>query len=112
LKLATSLDGRTAMATGESRWITSEESRADVHRLRAEAGAVLTSVNTVLADDPELTARAYPSPRVPDRVVLDTQLRALPSARVWARDARRIALAVRPPADRMAALRQLGVEVA
>ena len=52
LKLAASLDGRTAMASGESKWISSEPARADVHRLRAEAGAVLTSSNTVLADDP------------------------------------------------------------
>ncbi|ROH89180.1 bifunctional diaminohydroxyphosphoribosylaminopyrimidine deaminase/5-amino-6-(5-phosphoribosylamino)uracil reductase RibD [Stagnimonas aquatica] len=57
LKLAASLDGRTAMASGESQWITGAEARADVHRLRAEAGAVLTSSDTVLADDPALTVR-------------------------------------------------------
>ncbi|WP_436278203.1 bifunctional diaminohydroxyphosphoribosylaminopyrimidine deaminase/5-amino-6-(5-phosphoribosylamino)uracil reductase RibD [Nevskia ramosa] len=57
LKLAMSLDGRTAMANGESRWITGEQARADVHRLRAEAGAVLSSSETVLADDPELNVR-------------------------------------------------------
>lgn len=57
LKLAASLDGRTAMASGESQWITGPEARADVHRLRAEAGAVLTSSDTVLADDPALTVR-------------------------------------------------------
>jgi len=117
LKLAMSLDGRTAMASGESRWITGEAARADAHRLRAEAGAVLTSVNTVLADDPELSVR-YPvpgvaAPRAPDRIVIDTQLRAPLAARVWRADgARRIVLAVRPPADRMEALRAHGVEVA
>ena len=62
LKLAASLDGRTAMANGESQWITGAAARADVHRLRAEAGAVLTSAATVLADDPALTVRDFPFP--------------------------------------------------
>ena len=114
LKLAMSLDGRTALASGESRWITGAEARADAHRLRAEAGSVLTSVSTVLADDPELTVRDFQAEisRMPDRIVLDTQLRTLPTARVWAEGARRIAIAVRPPADRMDALRRAGIEVA
>jgi diaminohydroxyphosphoribosylaminopyrimidine deaminase/5-amino-6-(5-phosphoribosylamino)uracil reductase len=112
LKLAMSLDGRTAMGSGESRWISGEEARADAHRLRAEAGAVLTSVETVLADDPELTVRLVEAGRQPDRIVLDTQLRAPASASVWKPGARRIAIAVRPPADRVEALRAQGVEVA
>ncbi|HUS24409.1 MAG TPA: bifunctional diaminohydroxyphosphoribosylaminopyrimidine deaminase/5-amino-6-(5-phosphoribosylamino)uracil reductase RibD [Candidatus Binatia bacterium] len=111
LKLAMSVDGRTAMASGESRWITSDEARADVHRLRAEAGAVLTSANTVLADDPELTVRAFTPLRVPDRIVLDTGLRAGPEAKVWRPGARRIAIALDPARERGAALQQLGVEV-
>lgn len=115
LKLAMSLDGRTAMASGESRWITGEAARADAHRLRAEAGSVLTSVETVLADDPELTVRSYAPPggllRQPDRIVLDTQLRSPAEARVWGPGARRIALTVRPPADRTEQLRAQGVEV-
>lgn len=91
LKLAASLDGRTAMASGESQWITGAAARADVHRLRAEAGAVLTSSATVLADDPSLTVRDFAAAclRQPDRIVLDRQLRVLPSARVWAAGARR-----------------------
>jgi diaminohydroxyphosphoribosylaminopyrimidine deaminase/5-amino-6-(5-phosphoribosylamino)uracil reductase len=112
LKLAMSLDGRTAMGSGESRWITGEAARADAHRLRAEAGAVMTSVETVLADDPELTVRLVETARQPDRIVLDTQLRAPLDARVWDGSARRIAISVRPPADRMEALRARGVEVA
>jgi diaminohydroxyphosphoribosylaminopyrimidine deaminase/5-amino-6-(5-phosphoribosylamino)uracil reductase len=112
LKLAMSLDGRTAMGSGESRWITGEAARADAHRLRAEAGAVMTSVETVLADDPELTVRLVDTARQPDRIVLDTQLRTPLDARVWDAGARRIAVSVRPPADRMEALRARGVEVA
>ena len=108
LKLAMSLDGRTAMGSGESRWITGEAARADAHRLRAEAGAVLTSVDTVLADDPELTVRGIETARQPDRIVFDTQLRVPPDASVWKPGVRRIAIAVRPPEDRLDALRAAG----
>lgn len=93
LKLAASLDGRTAMANGESRWITSEAARADVHRLRAEAGAVLTSSATVLADDPELTVRHVQTSRQPDRIVLDPRGRVSAKAKIWNDGARRILLA-------------------
>ena len=93
LKLAMSLDGRTAMASGESRWITGPEARADVHRLRAEAGAVLTSSDTALADDPELSVRLPDADehgwRQPDRIVLDSRARVPASAKVWTGTARR-----------------------
>lgn len=90
LKLAASLDGRTAMASGESQWITGEAARADVHRLRAEAGAVMTSSATVLADDPALTVRAGMQVwRQPDRIVLDARGRVSPMARVWNEDGAR-----------------------
>jgi diaminohydroxyphosphoribosylaminopyrimidine deaminase/5-amino-6-(5-phosphoribosylamino)uracil reductase len=74
-KLAMSLDGRTAMASGESKWITSADSRSDVQRLRAESSAILTGINTVLADDPSLNVRLDIEVKQPLRVILDTQLK-------------------------------------
>ena len=81
-KLAMSLDGRTAMASGESKWITSDAARADVQRLRASSAAILTSIGTVLADDPALTVRMGGVARQPLRVVVDSQLRISPQARL------------------------------
>lgn len=96
LKLAMSLDGRTAMANGESRWITGPQAREDVHRLRAEAGAVLSSSETVLADDPELNVRLAAAEaqgwRQPDRIVLDSRARVPATAKVWRAGARRFRL--------------------
>ncbi|MCU0758607.1 MAG: bifunctional diaminohydroxyphosphoribosylaminopyrimidine deaminase/5-amino-6-(5-phosphoribosylamino)uracil reductase RibD [Steroidobacteraceae bacterium] len=83
LKLAASLDGRTALAGGESQWITSEAARQDVQCWRAQSAAILTGVGTVLADDPALTVRVGDSPRQPLRVVLDGRLRSPPAARVF-----------------------------
>ena len=82
LKTATSLDGRTAMQSGESKWITGAEARRDVQKLRAQSGAVITGIGTVLADNPSLTVRpqewldwCYGEPVQPLRVILDSQLR-------------------------------------
>lgn len=85
LKLATSLDGRIAMPSGESRWITGEASRTQGHRLRASHDAILVGVETVLADDPELTVRFGEEGRdvaQPLRIVLDSRLRTPSSAKV------------------------------
>lgn len=83
VKLAASLDGRTAMADGSSKWITGEAAREDVQRWRARAGAILTGAGTVLADDPQLTVRLADTEVVPPlRVVLDARLRSLECARV------------------------------
>jgi len=73
-KLAMSLDGRTAMASGESKWITSAAAREDVQRLRAKSSAILTGVGTVLADDPSMTVRLEGVETQPLRVVVDTNL--------------------------------------
>jgi diaminohydroxyphosphoribosylaminopyrimidine deaminase/5-amino-6-(5-phosphoribosylamino)uracil reductase len=84
VKLGTSLDGRTAMASGDSKWITSAAARADVMRWRARSGAILTGSGTVLADDPELTVRfGDDTPFVPPlRVVLDPGLATIARGRV------------------------------
>lgn len=88
IKLAGSLDGRTAMANGQSKWITGEAARADVQQWRARAGAILTGAATVLADDPLLTARPASGEFLPPlRVVLDARLRTLQCARVREGDA-------------------------
>ena len=85
LKLATSLDGRIATAAGESRWITGQQAREAVHRLRAEHDAVLVGVETALADDPELTVRLEGwSGRQPARVVLDSRQRLAESCKLVA----------------------------
>ena len=73
-KLAMSLDGRTAMASGESKWITSSAAREDVQRLRAKSSAILTGVGTILADDPSMTVRLDGVDVQPMRVVVDTNL--------------------------------------
>jgi len=94
LKLGASLDGRTAMANGESQWVTSPQSRRDVQRLRAQSHAILTSSETVLADDPAMTVRwdelnqdtqaLYPQEnlRQPLRIVIDSQNRVPPAHRI------------------------------
>lgn len=89
LKLATSMDGRIAMQDGQSTWITSSESRADVHKLRLENGAIITGIGTVLSDNPQLTARiANPLDgyhiieRQPVRVIIDSQGKLESSAKL------------------------------
>ncbi len=102
-KYAATLDGRSAAADGTSRWITGPAARDDVHRLRAEADAVVVGVGTVVADDPELTVRPDPG-RQPLRVVLDRSGRTPAGARIHP------ALVLdSEPAKALAALAELGV---
>jgi len=85
VKLAQSLDGRSAMASGESQWITSAAARMDVHRLRARSSAIITGIGSVLLDDPRMTARLDQSALEivqPKRVVLDSRLRLPPAAKI------------------------------
>lgn len=85
VKLAASLDGATAMRSGESQWITGTAARRDVQRLRARSDAILTGIGTVLADNPELTVRDIELPRAgPLRVVIDSRLQTPPAASILA----------------------------
>ncbi|MDD5330443.1 MAG: bifunctional diaminohydroxyphosphoribosylaminopyrimidine deaminase/5-amino-6-(5-phosphoribosylamino)uracil reductase RibD [Sulfuricella sp.] len=82
LKVAASLDGKTALNNGVSQWITGADARRDAHRLRARSCAVLTGIGTVLADDPMLNVRDVETPRQPLRVVVDSRLRMPPTAKM------------------------------
>lgn len=82
LKVAASLDGTTALLNGRSQWITGEAARRDGHEWRKRAGAVLTGIGTVVDDDPRLDVRLVPTRLQPLRVVVDSQLRISPKARV------------------------------
>lgn len=84
VKLAQSLDGRTALANGQSRWISSDASRADVQRWRARSCAIMTGVGTLLADNPSLDVRDIGMERQPDRVIVDSFWRTPPRARTLA----------------------------
>ena len=110
-KLAASLDGRTALASGESKWITSGAARADVHRLRAASSAILTGIGTVLADDPRLDARVEAEVVQPLRVVVDSRLRMPADARMLSLPGGTLIAACRPDPKRLARLDAAGAEV-
>ena len=82
LKVAATLDGRTALANGASQWITGPEARRDGHRWRARACAILTGIGTVTADDPQLTVREVDTPRQPLRVIVDSRLETPRNAKI------------------------------
>ena len=110
-KLAMSLDGRTAMASGESQWITSAQARADVQLLRAESSAIVTGINTVLADDPALNARVSFDVEQPIRVILDTNLKLPSSAKLASLEGRRIILTGSTDALKIKNLQDVGFEI-
>lgn len=112
LKTASSLDGKTALHNGESQWITSEAARRDVQHWRASSCAILTGINTILKDDPQLTVRAFDIGRQPLRVIVDSQLRIPLNAKVLAQGHALIAYAeatTQAQTDKLAALQDLGV---
>ena len=111
LKVAASLDGRTALGDGRSQWITSEAARADGHAFRRRAGAVLTGSGTLIHDDPQLDVRLVPTPRQPLRVVLDSRLRSPLTARIFQQPDSVLVYAAQPPADRLQAFTAHGIEV-
>jgi len=111
VKLAASLDGRTALASGESRWITSKPARNDVQYYRARSSAVLTGIGTVLADDPAMNVRIEESNRQPLRVVLDSALRTPPQSRIINRQGSVLIVGAADDAARREALERKGVEV-
>ncbi len=82
MKIAATLDGRTALSNGVSQWITGEPARKDGHRWRARACAILTGAGTIRADDPQLTVRDVDTPRQPLRVIADSHLETPPGARI------------------------------
>ena len=120
-KLAMSLDGRTAMSSGESQWITSDAARRDVHRLRARSSAIVTGIGTVLADDPSLNVRLAPGelpgtdadypPHQPLRVVMDSELRMPADARLLSLPGGVLVICAAADTNRLAALEAAGARV-
>jgi len=110
-KLAMSLDGRTAMASGESKWITSDAAREDVQRLRAASSAIVTGVGTVLADDPALTVRIDGLERQPLRVVVDTNLSMREDAKLLKQPGETLVVTCYDNAAARARLEQAGAQV-
>ncbi len=111
IKLAASVDARTAMANGESQWITGAAARQDVQRLRAGYAAILTGVETVLSDDPRLTQRYLKDGRQPIRVVLDTHLRTPVDARLFSQEGEVWILTAATDSDRIQQLQKQGALV-
>lgn len=111
MKIAASLDGRTALSDGSSQWITSEAARADGHRWRRRAGAVLTGIGTVRDDDPRLDVRGFDIAQQPLRVVLDSGFTTPPTARLLRGPGRTLVVGARNEGLRMARLRAAGAEL-
>jgi len=108
-KLGMSVDGRTAMADGKSQWITGEAARSDVQRLRAQSSAVLTGINTVLADDPSLTVREIDTlDRQPLRIILDRHLKIPVKAKLFSQPGETLVFTVYGCPDKEKALKKAG----
>ena len=107
MKIAASLDGKTALNNGASQWITGEAARRDGHRLRARSCAILTGIGTVLADNPELSVRHVDTPRQPLRVVVDSRLDIPMDARLL-RGAGELIFTANASEGKIVALRDVG----
>jgi diaminohydroxyphosphoribosylaminopyrimidine deaminase/5-amino-6-(5-phosphoribosylamino)uracil reductase len=110
MKAAASLDGKTALHSGESQWITSEAARKDGHWWRARACAIVSGIGTVNEDDPQLNVRAVDTPRQPRRIIVDSKLQINLAARVLQGGGTWI-FAAQPDPEKEARLRDLGAEV-
>ncbi len=111
MKIAASLDGRTALANGTSQWITGMASRADGHAWRRRAGAILTGIGTVLADDPSLDVRLVETAKQPLRCVVDARLDTPPAARLFESAAPVLVFTASDDAARRAALLDRGARI-
>jgi len=111
MKIAASLDGRTALADGSSQWITGAAARTDGHAWRRRAGAVLTGIGTVRDDDPRLDVRLVPTPRQPRRVVVDSGFNTPPTARVLAAPGRCLVVGASTRPERMTGLQAAGADL-
>ena len=109
MKIAASLDGRTALANGRSQWITGEPARRDGHRWRARACAVLTGFGTVRDDDPRLNVRGVDTPRQPLKIVVDSKFETSPSARLL-QEGKTLVVGAVNDEKRIAALKAAGAE--
>lgn len=111
IKSAASLDGRTALADGQSQWITSAEARADAHHWRARSCAILTGIGTILADDPRLNVRGVETERQPLKIIVDSGLQTPPDAAILSEGQTLIATTAAANAERRKALIDKGCEV-
>ncbi|MBI4291428.1 MAG: bifunctional diaminohydroxyphosphoribosylaminopyrimidine deaminase/5-amino-6-(5-phosphoribosylamino)uracil reductase RibD [Betaproteobacteria bacterium] len=110
MKIAATLDGRTALANGKSQWITGEAARRDGHHFRARACAVLTGIGTVREDDPRLDVRLVETARQPLRVVVDSRLELDPDAQIL-QGGNVLVVAAREDEAKRDVLRKMGAEV-
>jgi diaminohydroxyphosphoribosylaminopyrimidine deaminase/5-amino-6-(5-phosphoribosylamino)uracil reductase len=110
MKVAASIDGRTALANGQSQWITGAAARADGHHWRARACAVLTGAGTVRDDDPRLTVRDVVTPRQPLRVLVDSRLESPPTSKLFD-DGSVLVFAAAGHNERRALLERRGAEI-
>jgi diaminohydroxyphosphoribosylaminopyrimidine deaminase/5-amino-6-(5-phosphoribosylamino)uracil reductase len=111
MKVAASLDGKTALENGASQWITSPEARKDGHAWRARATAVLTGIGTVIEDDPRLDVRDVPTPKQPFAVIVDSKLETPPGAHMFIDERPLVIYTAVPDAGRRAALQDRGATI-